>query len=568
MRYYLARNFNRVKQVLNRLSGKDFIIALFGTASVVGLVFLCSGGFYYQTESDTVFPTYMFGMYSGGSNVLPNTFGCFSGISYWFNLVYSYGISSDIYDWFQLISVFCCAVYWVHSLIRARKTPWLMIPVLVSLLDPILPFEFSKTAMFLSITGLHVLTEKTGFFPIITGVFLVSLGFLVRPEPVVISMVIFFLATLLNFPASQKKLTALVLPFLSVTFLSLVFLNSERTTEDAYYKEFRKYEYTLVDFRKGLINEVGLKPTDKIKLQAAQKFFFADREELNLDFFRELDIQPLDKTPISLVKAFSKSGWVKNGWGRFTEGVFCLKFHFLTLLLTALLLWKKNRAEAWLLVLSTFIIVLFSVFLKTEHHFITSTMMAALLLTGVSKDKLPSKTEATSLPKRGLIIVLVMILSTLMFLEKARLVSTSKKKSDYYQLVQNKLEDFQPNSLVFNISYWDKLHYRLFSTVQPKAHDKVVVIDGGALYLNGNYQTLMYNMTGENRFVEQFLYLVKEEKIFVSSRERMELITNYMNVVHGLDLHFITLMVFNKDDSSLNTPTIGLHQFSQQATPQ
>jgi len=75
-------------------------------------------------------------------------------------------------------------------------------------------------------------------------------------------------------------------------------------------------------------------------------------------------------------------------------------------------------------------------------------------------------------------------------------------------------------------------------------------------------------MTGENRFVEQFLYLVKEEKIFVSSRERMELITNYMNVVHGLDLHFITLMVFNKDDSSLNTPTIGLHQFSQQATPQ
>lgn len=557
-----------MNQLSNRFSNKGFVAALCVTAFLVGLVFLCSGGLYYQTESDTVFPTYIFGMYSGGSNVLPNTFGCFSGISYWFNLLYNHGASSDIYDWFQLVSVSSCAVYWVYSLIQAKNAPWLMIPVFVSLVDPLLPFEFSKTAMLLSITGLHIITERIQLLTHITGVFLVSLGFLVRPEPVIISIIILLISIILNFPASYKKLTALVLPFLIVIFLSIIFLNSERTNEDLYYKEFRKYEYTLVDFRKGLINEVGLGPIEKMKLQAAQNFFFADREELSLSFFQEIGIQPLDKTPISLIKALWNSNWITSGYVKFARGVFELKFHFLTLLLTALLLWKKNRLMVWFLLLSTFIIISFSIFLKTEYHFITTTLMTTFLIFGVSKNKLPDKSEISKLPNRILVIVLLITLSTLMLFEKTQLVSTSKKKSEYYQLIQNELEGFEPNTLVLNISYWDKLHYRLFSTVQPEEHEKVVVIDGGALYLNENYQRMMSNRTGGNQFVEQFQYLVNQEKLFVSSRKRMDLITNYMNIVHGQNLHYKTMVVFNKLDSTLNAPTIGIHKFSTHSTIQ
>lgn len=477
--------------------------------------------------------------------------------------MYSLGASSDIYDWLQLISVVSCITYWVYNLIGVRNPLWLTIPAFLSLLDPLLPFEFSKTAMLLSITGLHILTEQARLHFKVIGVFLVSLGFLIRPEPGVISMIIFTLNILLNFSISRNKLTVMALPLLSITFLSIVFLNSERSKADEYYKEFRKYEYALVDFRKGLTNEERLDTVEIVKLQAGQEYFFADREELNLAFFKDLDVKGIDKSPISLIQEFCSFGWIVDGWNGFTQGFFELKFHFITMIITSLLLWEKQRTMAWLVGLSLLIIMSFSVFLKTEHHFITSTIMVALLLTGVSTDKTPTENFANIFPKQILITLLMTALSVLMLLEKSHFVSSSKKTSEYYQLVQNRLKDFEPSSLVLNISFWDKLHYQLFSAIQPSGYNEMMIVDGGILYLNDNYQELMFNRSRKSEFKDQFLYLVNTEKLFVSSSERMDLITNYVNTVHNLNLNYSTIALFSSP--SLQIPTIGLHKFSAPA---
>ena len=525
-------------------------------------VFLAFGGLYYQTASDTVFPTYIFGIYSGGSNALPDTFGCFSGISKCFNLLYQHGVGTDIYDWFQFISVFFCSAYWSYHLIRSRIALWLMIPVVASLLDPFMPFEFSKTSMLLSVTGLHIIHSDGRLLAYIFGICLFSLGFLVRPEPVIICMILFFAATLLHLRSSLKPLKTLALPVLAVMVLSAVFLNSSRTKEDIYYREFRKYEYTLVDFRKGQIDDVQLNPVDKMKLQAAQGFFFADREALNTSFFKEIGIQPLDKTPVSLLRAFWKTEWTYDGLSRFTTGIFNLKFHFLCLLLTGLLLWNKNRAKVLVLTMALLLIVGFSVFLKTENHFISSSMMTTFLLIGVLKDRIPDGSESENRSTPVFILVRMLFASLLMIVEKVQLVSASKRTSEYYNSVQDKLEHLNPETLVYNISYWDKLHYRLFSPVQPEGSYKATVIDGGALYLNEDYQGLMSDRTGRSRFEDQFLYLVEEGRFFVSSQKRMSLMTDYMNVVHGLGLQYETLMMFPSNDSTLNSKSIGIHKFS------
>ncbi len=515
-----------------------------GLLSVIGVIALFFRGFYYQTESDTVFPVYMFGIYNGGTNAIPDTFGCFSLISHVFNHLYLAGAGSDIYDWFQLLAVLICVAYWSYQVLGrvffSSGARWLSAPLAVAIMDPLLPLEFSKTAMMLSITGFHVTLVGRAWNHFLIGGMLVALGFLVRAEPATIMLVMLFLVALTQLGHSfhRRWVLSIALSATVILSLSIAVTNAGRKPADVRYKEIRPYEYVLVDFRKDL-DEAGISDRDKVKLKAAQSFFFADTDELNVAFFEQVGVRPMDKSPMPLFREFIEFDWFVDGWSRFLHSAGALKFHFLALLLLPALLWNRHPRLAVFIVLIIALILTMSLFLKTEHHFITAIITVAVIivccqyLVETSTEK-----ERTTGWGAGLLTVLAL----LMMSEKLSIVARSKEKNDYFQGVAADLDALRPESLVLNVSFWDRYRYRLFAPIKPVGHRLVTVCDGGIIHLNDSYQQMLIQRTGKRAFSKQFEELIGAgDRIFVSSDQRMNLITEYFNVVHGCEVSYMEM---------------------------
>lgn len=551
---------------LTQIQERPFISALILCLFIFFGLFLLSDGFYFQTESDTVFPTYIFGFYSDGENVLPNSFGCFSVLSNWFNYLHKKGVSASVYDWFHVCSAFLCFSYWIHFFICSKKENWFAIPFIISLLDVIMPFEFSKTAIVLAATGLSIISLNESIFKQLAGAMILTIGALVRPEPAVIATILFGISIALQAERSSvfHAFRKLFIPLVVLGGLSVMVFNTENTYKDVEYKQIRPYEYTLVDFRKEVFNTDALSEVDSIKIQAAQRFFFADKQEINTQFFEQIGIRPMDKTPVSLVSNFFEFSWVSHGLEQFIWRVRGLKFHFLFLTALFLTYVMKNEKKALLIAVSMTLICSMSVFLKTEPHFITGTMMCTVLLSirNDRQTKVPDPGNALHGGKNFWLAVVVASVATLALREKIKIVASSKCKSDYYTKLVEELPMFSPSDLVLNISFWDKLHYKLFTPIQPADSDKMTVMDGGVLYLSNGYQNMLSKRTETKTFFDQYLWLINKRKIFVSSKERMRLLTDYVNVVYDQELKYIRLNHIAYGSCPVSSTEIGFYQYS------
>ncbi|MCF8463362.1 MAG: hypothetical protein K9G41_00870 [Flavobacteriales bacterium] len=545
-----------------------FFISLLSVCSLTLLVRLIMDGWFYQTQSDTVFPTYIFGLYNGGTNAMPDTFGCFSGISHGLNALYHAGFR-NIYDHLQVILVTLCMVYWVFVLLPNNwnsKGPnaFILVPIFIHLSDLVLPFEFSKTAMIVSLTGFHISSNRDGFLSAVFGTLLISIGFCIRPEPVVIMLImalaLFPLQASLKFVKQGGR--TLLLAVLAIVGLSQYFLNSDRTPSNTHYKEIRPYEYALVDFRKNDLELTDFEPSDQAKIIAAQSFFFADKEQLNVAYFKSIGIAPIDKSPVSLVKSFFRPNWIADGLKNFWRRTSSIKFHFFTFLLLVLIFWNQHRQISIYLLLITALIVVVSVFLKTEHHFITTIMMAALLLIGTNENV--GNSANYSQGKFWALCLFSLVLAGFALAEKKTITQSSSQKHNYYAHVANEVEHLNPNSLVLNISFWDNLHYKLYAPIQPLQHESMSVLDGGILYLNQEYQEIIQIKSGESEFILQFMnFAITKQKIFVSSQKRMDLIIDYLNTVHGTSLRCSQIKTFKLEDQQTACEEIGLFMIKE-----
>ena len=159
------------------------------------------------------------------------------------------------------------------------------------------------------------------------------------------------------------------------------------------------------------------------------------------------------------------------------------------------------------------------------------------------------------------LMILIGITAILALSEKTTILNTSICKSDYYRNVVEKLAHKNPSSLVLNVSFWDKLHYKLFSPIQPTDSEQMMVIDGGVLYLSNDYQNMLVERSGKTTFIDQYLWLIDQQKTFVSSEERMQLLTDYINLVYNQELKFNRLNRAEVGVYPINSANIGFYQY-------
>jgi hypothetical protein len=88
-------------------------------------------------------------------------------------------------------------------------------------------------------------------------------------------------------------------------------------------------------------------------------------------------------------------------------------------------------------------------------------------------------------------------------------------------------------------------------------------LDGAKLYFNRAHQRLIDSVTGTNLFIGQYEYFVQHRAVFVSSKARMDLIVQYLNIVYKKQYS----MICTKEFPSALFPeqSLGLFMISEQS---
>lgn len=501
------------------------------------LLLVYSGGFYYQTQSDTVFPTYIFGFYSLGTNALPNSFGCFSFISEIMNYLGKLMPPEYVYDGFQFLMVISSIVILAIKIFDKYRIGnalsfFLFFSILIFLSDFFRPFEFSKTSFVVAFAALYNPTKKSIS---LISLLLLILAFLIRPEPVVICVILF---VAFEFLTQNKNYFTIFFKYSTIAFLLFcisVLVNSGSNYEENYYQTIRPYEYALSDFNK--INQsYGNNKQDSVKLNMAVHFFYADKEKINVDLFNKLKVVNIDKTPLSIIMSF------KNFKENIVNGIKFLnnpkKLFFIVMfyvfIIVIMVLYKFYDLSIFLffaLVLISFI----SIYFKLEYHFFTPIMAIALIVSLSFFCKKNIHFEKNILYYFLIIGIVLIGMGFINFQNK--LINKASSKQTYYSHVFQEIENSNNRYNVLNVGVWDEFHNKLFTKIQPNNSDNIIVLDGGILYINRMHQKNLRKISNKDTFVEQYLYFLKNSNsILYSPVERFNLINDYTKLIYNV--HF------------------------------
>jgi hypothetical protein len=510
-------------------------------------------GFYYQTQTDTVFPTYIFGFYNSGANALPISYGGFSFIGDFLNYLSNHFKAEYLYDGFQFFMIMSLLVvmlfHYLSKLSPLSFSKLIFLLLIITLLGEFYrPLEVTKTSFFICFSSIVAFNKKKY---LLLKYVLFTIAFLIRPEPAILA---FVLSVIYDFTIrfQQGIVSSLIFSIyhnfgriIIIVILSFL-INLNYTEEDRAYKKIRPFENTLSDFNRSYPSSTNLTHKDSIKIEAAINFFYGDAKILNPEYFSAIGVIKRDKTPISIIQnlfKFRTNYFIKSS---FISVLIKSKYHFLLIFLLAIFcLYNQLYKALYFLTTTTLLVLFISFFMKSELHVITPSIAIISLLT--LEQCIVANKKSRRLIFSNLLsgLLIVTIISILKF--QIDLVSLSKLKHEYYSTILQDIESIKDNNskIVLNISVWDEFHYKLFSKIQPLNFKNIVVVDGGILYLNKEYQNKMRQITSEKTFEKQFFKILFDEKLHIySSKKRMKLIKKYSYTIYGIHFDLNHVMSF------------------------
>jgi hypothetical protein len=125
------------------------------------------------------------------------------------------------------------------------------------------------------------------------------------------------------------------------------------------------------------------------------------------------------------------------------------------------------------------------------------------------------------------------------FIFQQKLIDKSKIKHSYFKNIISDIEAVDDSiMIIMYVGVWDEFHYKLFSKIQPLNFKNIVVVDGGILYLNKEYQNKMKLLTDEKYFIDQYSNLLDSKKLLLyTSNNRLKLISDYVKIVYNKEFN-------------------------------
>ncbi len=537
------------------------------------ILYLTFGGIYYEGALDTVIQTYVYGLFSGGSNAMPDTFGLFVLLATPLNFFYRLFPTINWYDCFQAIILGACVCWLINTLIlyeKHEKLTSLFLGALffVTIVSRILqPVELTKTAMLVAaISLIEVYRAKAFARYFIFGTFFL-LALLMRVESGLLVFAIaapfFFMDADIDSGEYKRWLQKTLFLSILIGGVSLL-VNFPKTSEEKYYLQIRPYEYSLTDFDREQAVVKLQNREDSVIFRSCVNFFFADSSRCNLAFFNKIGLLQFDKTPGSMVGRLQSISIPNTKWHSFIEVLKAVKWMLLILLCLCIQISASKFYRIRILIANFFALVLLcflSLWLKPEEHVIAPALAILILLNLIWIRQHPYNiSRALNL----FITIAAMGFVSIEMYGQFHRMKHQREEYAYYDYVGNYLQNHKIENYLLNIGSWDEAHHKMFDQNKFAELPNAYVIDGAILYFNGGYQKLMKNTTGSAKFIDQWQYFIdRKGSVFVSSEKRIAMLLEYMNVVYHQNYRAQRILHFNPADENQQYKALGLFVVKQ-----
>ena len=512
-------------------------------AIVFVVIYLTVGGIYYEGAADSVFQTFIYGTFNNGSNALPDTFGCFTLVSYGLNFLHHYFPGFNWYDGLQLLMLFAATARILKLLLfdeqltqREATITIILAPIIMGVFFR--PVEFTKTSILISAAGLIGIYKSNKKHIVLGDLFLFSIGLLIRIEGGLLAFFIisiFFFCSHWGGAGNYKHWLTRALYTLIPIVVTCLILNLPKTGEETYYKSIRPYEYALTDFDRDKAAVTLTNAEDSAIFHGCVNFFFADSSHSNLYFFKKIGLLEFDKTPVSLVNRLYQLRVESWKWTKYLDILLSIKWLLFVWIISVIYFIPRNfigfkvfcvNAACFLL------LTMLSLWLKPEEHLIAPGIALLILLNIL----LLNGSGILQQTNRILLISACLVLVGLSAGEMLRQIERTREENTrviYYNEIAKTLAKNRQDCILLNIGSWDEAHHKMFDENMYAKLNNAYVIDGAILYFNESYQHMLAQLTGSKEFIKQWEYFAdKQPCIFVSSEKRMEIILHYVNTVY------------------------------------
>ena len=542
--------------------------------AIAGFLYLAHSGYSYYEDpnEDGYCAIIMRGDFTGGPEVLPNSSGFWTGLTYvvkglftlkpefdWYGIFVGAGYALLIFQIAQIVPL-------LYSGLKKLTGKWITAIIFCScaafLSENLFLWQFMRLSMLLSCISMFsiwlslkdeessVTHKRTGY---LFNVLCFTYAACLRPEPAVLNLAIWMPLALLDYinGASFKKYAAFILP---VLIIGVVFftVNHPVNEADSNYLAFRKYQFSFFDYKQPVSSLKINTPQDSMIYMAATTAFLSDSAKLNPAYFKRIGIMPMDKTPSSIPYYFKNLASAPGKINRAIEKILAASpgltvFYFFCMLCGFLLVYNLAREKVlWYLLAQLWPILLFlgiTSFMKMENRVLVPMMWCFLIQNLIWCSSLAGNKGISLKSVRVFTVISLLVILPAVKLDATKIYlrwhSKQHEEAEADKLVQ-KINAQPENILVINDNACSKFDIRPFKRRYSFIDKKVVCLNYFQLFWLARYGPYMQSVCGRSDLVGivENLERRKKDVIFVSKVNRMEFIENYFQVLYNMNLPY------------------------------
>jgi hypothetical protein len=541
------------------------VIVVFALLAWYGII-------YYEDGEDSYLNVLSRGMLTGGPETMPNPFGVWVGLTHIITWLFEWKINFDWYAAFEAIGygllifqlVRLAPVLYCYLEKIAGKVLAIFILVSCAIIFSENLFFWAFTRVSLLLTGISLLriwlciTPEKDFASIPKGflafnLFCFAYAALIRSEPAALNLVVWLpligLGMLNGVPL--KNYRVFLIHVVIVVAIS-VFLNIPFNKTDSSYLAYRRYQFSLLDFRQSANSIRALSEKDSMMYLASHKSFSSDSRKLTPEFLDKIGVMPMDKTPAAipyyLKNLSSAPAKIRNGWGKLVGSNPGLGILYLILLVAGglLIIYKVADKFKWYLLSQLFLLFLclaVTSFMKMENRVLIPLLWCFIIQNLVWCYGLTKSSAMEMKTSAPVFLVTVVLLLPIVLIDGGKAYGRwcYKRKEDIeMSRLVAEVNTLPQKTIVINISGIWKFNLHPFEPVLQLHNKKPISFDNFIISFLPKYGPYMKSVCGSSDVEDIAKYLEQNKKdvLVISSTGRMELIKSYLEVVYGIMFNY------------------------------
>jgi hypothetical protein len=533
-------------------------------------IFAFSGNTFFDVGTDTYFKNVCCGTFLSTAQAIPLTFGCQTLYSQLSAVLANNFHSILWYDLFEFIfSILSCSLlikvfYEVLSLYYPSPPKAYLYSIVIAFL---LFYECSRLIEFTRVSScgclcvlLFLLLKGQSKISLLVSYILLAAFMLIRYETFPLVLLLILPVIFLTQQTLIRSFAILAIPFV-LFIIYTVFFNYPLNNEAKAYLQFRKYQFTLIDYNTSTTSGFA-NMNDSLSIAVARQAFWNDPEILNSNLYSHY-LPSMDKNSQSAINYLQNTDYT---WQSLRLKIKKLDWRYCILILLPLFFIGQTiffgRAAFFKILIVTgyygLLLFLITLFLKIEPRILFSFFICYTLVSIYTLIKCRAFTAYT-LISTGIIFLCFDILVS----GKVNQLRNVDSEITRFAMQLKDSKNIENKLLLFDLQTFTRTGMRLFERPQFDGL-RTFSLDNGILFMYEGYEKdcSKYFGTANTPQIMKKIGAANNNYLWIGALPRTKMIVDYFRTVHQIPLQYKTLSKLSAPEMENELPVVT--QFSLQ----